>query len=230
MGSDVAVSSGVLFDALREASVADKDKSHESKLNHSYTNTKHAPAFHTLVAPQLCPQGSSLATVPYAPAMGEDGGLLLVRLPDADTSGQCRLSPYDLSCKGRSTPMLWFYDTVLDVEKLTAALEAVLAKGYAVLCGRYAAPETEGGTPLAVDLNNKGVVLYLGTATVDTPHLPPYTEQPLSSAIQTQGYNTSAQTQWLPPKVPGMPKNWCGHDGSNSFEISLQQGLIVYLK
>ena len=108
----------------------------------------------------------SAAFVNNAPQQGEhpvvDTAYQLVCVPNDSSSGSLQLTPYDHSCGGRAIPELWFYEANLDDAALIAALEQTLSI-YPVLAGRYSSSRNTANGPLAVDLTNVGVPVYISS-------------------------------------------------------------------
>ena len=71
----------------------------------------------------------------------------LVRVPaDSQAGGSVALSPFDIANLGRAVPMIWFFETTMDVAAMLAALERTLI-AYQVFSGRY----NGASPPSAVD-------------------------------------------------------------------------------
>ena len=104
------------------------------------------------------------------------------------TGGAVALSPFDLACKGRSVPMVWFYRETLDPAKLLLALRETL-KSYPVLCGRYG-----GSPPDRIELCNAGV-----------PVLVEHTDTTLADAVGHLPTSTAPSTFAIDAHAPFVP-------------------------
>ena len=84
----------------------------------------------------------------------------MVKVPDEDKdteAGDVTLAPFDISNRGRTMPMIYYYDNTLNPKLLISSLQKTLAK-YPVYCGRY------DGKKENITLNNTGVPFMCSNA------------------------------------------------------------------
>ena len=160
---------------------------------------------------------------------------LLVALPDRKCSlegGRVQLSPVDLLCKGRSTPMTWFYERSLDISGLLAALRVTL-EGYPLLCGRY-----DACPPTCVRLCNAGVPVEIRRESSTTlaeaiAHL-----ATCNAGGQHSVFDRAAHEPYIPDKAPmdpdvgnvGAPlmsiRLTCFANGGTAVGLLMQHGVV----
>ena len=81
-----------------------------------------------------------------------------VREEDEDTGDVfVALAPFDISNRGRTMPMIYYYDNTLNPKLLISSLQKTLAK-YPVYCGRYDEKKVN------ITLNNRGVPFMCSNA------------------------------------------------------------------
>ena len=113
------------------------------------------------------------------------------------STSNIELTPFDLACIGRSTPMVWFYEASLDAQALVAALRTTLAS-YPVLCGRY-----NKTPPTAVMLSNAGVPVQLCTSSTTFAEATAYLPAPTTPSPTF--FARSCHEAFVPDKAPMDP-------------------------
>ena len=146
----------------------------------------------------------------------------VVRIPShaAFTDGKIQLSPYDLSCLGRTVPMVWFYRETLNTEKLLSSF-AMILMSHPVLSGRY-----DGTTPPTwIALNNAGVPIEIvedEKSTIDQAisHLPSAT----SSEATATMFPVQLHAKYVPEKKGMDPDTSSPHVPLLKIKITTFQG------
>jgi len=157
---------------------------------------------------------------PFNESEGHD--VVCVRLPECGTLAsdlssppeRLPLTPYDVMNSGRAVPMIWFYESTIDIDALIEALRETVSS-YPTLCGRYADPPWT-----AIELNNAGLPVYIdkryegATLAEAIAHIPADTSES-ESANDDYGltpppcyFARDARDAFLPPR-DGMEPDTC---------------------
>lgn len=132
---------------------------------------------------------------------------LVVKVPEATAArGSVALSPLDIACMGRATPMVWFYEETLDDAALLETLQHALAS-YQVLSGRY----DTGPLPTAINLVNAGVPVRICCAPAAVTLADAVKHLPGPSRVAPTYFSTRAHEAYVPAKV-GMDPDPCTAD------------------
>ena len=134
--------------------------------------------------------------------------------PAPPDGGTIELSPYDHLSRGRSTPMLWFYEHSLEPSELVKALETVLSNHYALLCGRYSSPQP----PTAIQLNNAGVPVRI--CTVDAPLSEAIAHVHQGDEAAPRVFERNAHDSLVPPKAGMDPDRGSSEEPLLSVQIT----------